>query len=906
MNRAIRGIKDLIGGRQNNRILRLFFPHNNPPGSDLLLNAFEGYESISRGFAFKLELLSDNRELPLKDMLGKLLCVHLVRKDGSLRYFTGHCMSFSLTKVEDIAHYEATLVPWFDYLSLRKNNYLFHNKTLIQQISTIFANYTPHDRWDYRLRGADPAMTYACQFDETDSNYVQRRMESVGWHYFYEHSEHDSKLIVSDDSTYAEPIEGDPKVRFHRHGGSQEEDAISEWSAVRKAIQSGVAVTAFDFKSATPGSASMPTIMRQGIVPAIETHEYVGAYGIKNMADGDRLTRLRMEELERGAKQYSGRSNNFRLLPGRYFKRETGNGRVYASDRDPQKNEFLILEVRHSATNNYLQNQKEPEYSNRFTCMRKAVPWRPGRNFNSIDTKIPALQTATVVGPPNQGAIHTDEYGCIRVQFHWDRKGRNDDSSSAWIRQASPVAGNQLGFYMSNRVDSEVLVAHIDANPDRPLVLAGVHNARHMPPWSLPGQRALSGLRSRELTPAGGNSMLGRSNCLVLDDTNGQIQAQLKSDHAHSQLSLGYITHIDGNAGRRDERGQGWELYTQAWGVARAAMGMLITTESRPGTGSPIKDMGETVRRLKQARERHKALAELALNHTAQESVEQQAAVVMALEQQERAIAGSGESAFPELATPHLVLASAAGIEATSAQSSHFASDAHTALTAGQNLSLAAGDSMFASVRQAFRLFVHKAGMKLIAAAGKITIQAQSDDLDIIANKVLFIMSQSDWIQMTAKKGIRMQVGEQMLEISDLIRFLSTKPVEFHGNLETLPPRTVVPPPVEPVIKPLPQILQYELTTHAAGGEVHVNVPYTLYRGDTKVEDGVTDDAGRIVIEHQDGIPDYRVVLSNGEELDLRVSARLAASGQPVHLEQSRANQGWRAFGSAAGSRHHK
>ncbi|MES2742297.1 MAG: type VI secretion system Vgr family protein [Pseudomonadota bacterium] len=907
MNRAARSIHDLIGGRQHHRILRMSFPHNNAPGSDLLVNQLAGVESVSRGFEFTLELLSDDRGLALKDMLGKLLSVELVRKDGSLRYFSGYCLSFGLKKIEDFAFYEARMAPWFDYLALRKNNCLFHNRTLIQQIGSIFSHYAPHAVWDWRQHGDDPEMTYACQFDETDSNYVQRRLEAAGWHHFYEHGAAEHKLILCDDSTYAEPIEGDPKVRLHRHGGAQEEDAIGEWSSVRHVTQGSVAVSAFDFKSPTPRLTSMPTLIRQGRVPDIETYEYVGAHGIKNLADGDRLTRLRMEEIEKGAKQYHGVSNNFRLVPGRYFKLDQAIARVrYGAGGNPSKNDFLILEVSHLVTNNYLQSEKAPEYSNRFTCIRKAVPWRPGRSFNSIDTKILVPQTATVVGPEGQGAIHVDPYGRIRVQFHWDREGRNNDCSSAWIRSAMAWAGNQSGLYATHRIDSEVLLVHIDGNPDRPFVLAGVHNANYMPPWALPAQRALTGLRSRELTATGGNGILGRSNFLVLDDTHQQIQAQLKSDHEHSQLSLGSITRLDGNAGRREARGQGWELYTQAWGVARAARGMLLTTESRPGAGSPIKDMGETVRRLRQARERHQALAEAALQSGAQEHSDQQVAVSAALEQQDCAIGGAGEEAFPELNAPHLVLASPAGIETSSAQSSHFASEAHTVLTAGQNLSLAAGDSLFASVRQAFRLFVHKAGMKLVAAAGKISIQAQSDDLDIIANKVLLLMSQSDWIQLTAKKGIRLQGGDQMLEISDLVQFMTTKPVRFHGNLETLPPQNVPPIAVAPVPEPLPQTLLYELSSHAADGRVHAGVAYTLYRGTAKVEEGMSDQSGRITIEHKDGVPDYRVVLSNGEQLVLRVSERLVGDSDAAHPEQSRANQGWRALDDGAGGREHQ
>ncbi len=106
------------------------------------------------------------------------------------------------------------------------------------------------------------------------------------------------------------------------------------------------------------------------------------------------------------------------------------------------------------------------------------------------------------------------------------------------------------------RIGQEVIVSFYGGDPDQPIVTGSVFNAMNTPPWSLPDQQALSGFRSRELMPGGGNSAAGRSNHLILDDTEQKIQAQLKSDHAHSQLSLGHITRIANNQGRQDARGE--------------------------------------------------------------------------------------------------------------------------------------------------------------------------------------------------------------------------------------------------------------------------------------------------------------------------------------------------------------
>jgi type VI secretion system secreted protein VgrG len=219
--------------------------------------------------------------------------------------------------------------------------------------------------------------------------------------------------------------------------------------------------------------------------------------------------------------------------------------------------------------------------------------------------------------------------------------------------------------------------------------------------------------------------------------------------------------------------------------VTRAGKGLVITTEQLADTHSPIKAMGSTIDRIETSRKLHESLASQALRYRAHEDGQQET-VVDALRIQHCEIAGSDER-LSELTSPHVVISSSAGLEISTAESTHISSKEHIAITPGRNLSIAAGESMFASIKRMFCLFVEQAGMKLIAAAGKVTISAQQDDIDIIAKKVLSLISQTDWIELKAKKGIRLHGSDSMLEISDIVQFFTAKPVLFRGNLETLP-----------------------------------------------------------------------------------------------------------------------
>jgi type VI secretion system secreted protein VgrG len=522
MRDVIQTLQDVTAERQHNRILRLSFPNDDGPDALLLVNVLEAYEGLSRPFEFTLELLSDDAHIHLKDLQGKLLCVELVRKDGTLRYFSGRVFRFSLKKVDGgIAYYEARLGPWLNYLSLRKDNYLFHNATLYDQTRSIFGDYGGLADWDWRVAGADKPMTDACQFDETDINYLARRWGAAGLFYWFEHSAAGHTLVLSDDSTAAAPIDGTADVPYQRHGGVIEEDGIGDWSPLRQLVHGSVVLSSYDFKSARPVVASTATLNQQGAVPAIESYEYTGAFGFKDNAHGDALAKLRMEEIEARGKLFEGGGNNRQLMPGRWF-RLTGH---FDDEGGDAASEFLVVDCTHRATNNYQVGSGEAHYENRLTCLRRKIPWRPGRGFHCSETKVYGIQTATVVGPDGE-EIHTDEYGRVRVQFHWDREGTGDERSSAWIRVATPWAGSNFGMTSIPRIGSEVIVSFMGGDPDRPIITGMIPNANTMPAWDLPANKTQSGFLSRS-TPGGSYE---HANAIRFEDKKGAEQVWIQAE----------------------------------------------------------------------------------------------------------------------------------------------------------------------------------------------------------------------------------------------------------------------------------------------------------------------------------------------------------------------------------------
>lgn len=477
-----------------------------------------------------------------------------------------------------------------------------------------------------------------------------------------------------------------------------------------------------------------------------EAYEWPG--GFIQHGDGEDYARLRTEEQLSERSRARGRSNLRELAPG-YTMRLADHPRV------DQNQQYLLLGVSYHLRENVEASEGVGRTEGSvqhfaFDAQPTRFAWRPRRTTPKPRTQGP--QTAVVVGPAGE-EIWTDRYGRIKVQFHWDRIGEDNEHSSCWVRVSTAWAGSTFGMAALPRIGQEVIVDFLNGDPDCPVVTGRVHNADEMPAWQLPDQKHLSGIRSREL---GG----GRSNHLALDDSSGKVQAQLNSDHQSSSLSLGHIARIEDVEGRKDDRGQGFELRTDGHGAVRAANGLLLSTEARANAQAHITDMRETTARLTQARDLHEGLSQAAQEAKAHESGDQDA-VTKALKEQNDNIKGRGgnkeHSIFPEFQEPHLTLASPEGIQATAAGSTHIVSGEHTAITSGAHASIGAGKSLLVSAKEAVRLFAHKAGMKFTAGSSDIDIRALKASVNMLAK--MNIKLEAHRITITARDEVLINGG---------------------------------------------------------------------------------------------------------------------------------------------------
>lgn len=647
--------------------------------------------------------------------------------------------------------YKLTLRPWLHLATLTTDCKIFQDKTVVQILDELLSDYSfPVDK---RLFETYPVRDFETQFNETDFDFFSRLCEEWGLSYHFESTEGKHRLVLSDAMGAYKPMESEAyrEVEYHAPGWKVDAEYISSFVPGSHLTSGGYSTRDYDYtrpRADLGASRRDPRSTGQADGEVYQWHAtHAGSHYAQPRAgstaandpqsEGRLLALLRMQTLRTHGDRAQASGNLRGMVPGCTFKlgkhpRQNANAEYLVLDTD-----FVIENVAQDSQNKGAARERQQQWhvEVKFTAHPVIRPLRPVPTHAKPQTGGP--QSALVVGPEGQN-IWTDELGRIKVQFPWDRIGQKNQYSTCWLRVSSPWAGNQLGGIHLPRIGQEVIVDFFGGDPDLPICTGRVHNQLNLSPWALPNQSALSGFRSRELTKEGGNSAAGRSNHVVLDDTEGKIQAQLKSDHQHSSLSLGHITRIEDNAGRKDPRGQGFELRTDGHGALRAKDGLLVTTEPRPNAQSHALDSTETASRLAQSQEQHDGLATTAMKAEAHEPGDQDE-VALAIKKQNDDIRGGGgnraEGDFPEFLAPHLVLASPVGIETSTSNSTHIASGEHIALTSGSHTSVSSNKSFLVSAAQAVRLFAFKSFIKIVAAQEDIDITALKKSIHLLARK---------------------------------------------------------------------------------------------------------------------------------------------------------------------------
>ncbi len=459
----------------------LYFSLTTPLGPDkLLLRSFRGEERLSSLFQFTLELESEDPSIDFSQVVGQGATITLHLADGSDRYIDGVIGRFVQGGSDPtFTRYYAELHPWPWLLTHSADCKIFQEMSVPDIVESVFGD---HGFTDFRrsLTGSYSPREYCVQYNETAFDFVSRLFEEEGIFYFFEHAQGKHTLVMADSPSAFAVCPGAASVRYGTRGVWTQQNTLFHLTLEEAVISGAFALDDYNFETpSTDLIASVSSqVARDGASTAASRRVYHYPGRFLKKAAGDALTKLRAEEREAQVRWLRGEGYCRAFLPG--FKTT-----VEDHPRGDVNADYVLARVIHAAT--------WEGYTNSFEALPANTPFRPART--TPKPIIPGTQTALVVGKAGE-EIWTDQYGRIKVQFHWDQVGQKDEKSSCWIRVAQGWAGRSWGHWFLPRIGQEVVVSFLEGNPDRPLVTGGVYNAEQTVPYPLPDEQTKSTVKS--------------------------------------------------------------------------------------------------------------------------------------------------------------------------------------------------------------------------------------------------------------------------------------------------------------------------------------------------------------------------------------------------------------------------
>jgi len=488
----------------------------------LLFRRMVAREELGRLPEYRLELLRETKLPAIKaaELVGAKVDIKIRIDKSSNRYINGYVTRLERGGVVgryDV--YQVLVQPWLWQLTLGADCKIFQNESALDVIKAVFAGYSQAGTVKTGdVSGAKNKRPYTAQYRETDFNFVLRLMEEEGIHFYFTHEKGSHTLVLTDQASTHPTITGSTLRWAPAQLGEQlSEDVITEWAMAHQ-------LGSLQFSS-TDYAAEQPTLslatQASRTVPyskgpsGLKVFDYPGDFGDVSM-DGSPDSRKTVGNTwaQHQVDRYeSGRVVAVALSPYRHC----SAGVTFSLSDHPDAGGYLItaldMEVRFT---HY--EARDSEAEDNFLCRFEVVPKTTAYRPPAIARRalVHGPQTATVTGESGD-EIMTDQYGRVKVQFRWDRVGKSNQDSSCWLRVSQPWAGKQFGMIALPRVGDEVIVEFLEGNPDRPLITGRVYNGVNKPPYTLPAQATVSGIKTQ--SSKGGS--LTTANELRFDDKNG-------------------------------------------------------------------------------------------------------------------------------------------------------------------------------------------------------------------------------------------------------------------------------------------------------------------------------------------------------------------------------------------------
>jgi type VI secretion system secreted protein VgrG len=521
---------------QESRIFEL----TTPLGKDvLMLSRMSGAEAISQPFHWDLELVSEQDDVDADDILGQKVAVGLTLPNGTERYFHGVVSEFSQGGwIQRFSSYRAVVRPWYWLLTRTADCRIYQELTVPQIYEEVVKQYGFTD-YELRLTGTYKPWEYCVQYRETDFNFLSRLLEQEGIYYFFVHEETKHTMVLADDPSAHKTLDGYETVPYYAPGGKdtqRERDHLESWSYTKSVQPGSYATTDFDFEAPRKPLAATESISRKHAQANYEIFDYPAELTSLDSGQSSATAKVRIQELQSSYMVAHGHGNAAGLATGLRFKLDK-------YPRTALNIEYVITSANYTLTADSFEpgeSHGAEEFAVSIEVIDAQTLFRPDRR--TPKPVIQGAQTAMVVGKAGE-EIFTDKYARVKVQFHWDRYGKQDEKSSCWIRVSQVWAGKTWGGIHIPRIGQEVIVSFLEGDPDQPIITGRVYNGDSMPPYGLPANATQSGIKSRSSKGGSGANF----NEIRMEDLKGSEQLYIHAEKNQDNMVENDATHTVGH-----------------------------------------------------------------------------------------------------------------------------------------------------------------------------------------------------------------------------------------------------------------------------------------------------------------------------------------------------------------------
>jgi type VI secretion system secreted protein VgrG len=544
---------------------RFIIKSDSPVNDELMFWSVVGQECLSRPAVYELTVLSANEKIDAKDVLGRAfdVVIEFLDADGGKheRHCQGHAVRFMRRgSVGRYIEYRFTLRSWFWLLTKRSNSRILQDQPVLKVLDAVFED-SPIKRFKKvqsdKVIGTHAARRYSVQHQESDYQYLSRLLEDEGVYYWFDTHVAPGTMHLADASDVAhEKLPVTSTLSYVPFGATEARfNEISRWVDSRRLGTGKFASRDSDFKAVRKKLSADKGDPDTHELADLEAFEFPGGYFGND--DTEDAAKVRMEELAarrrmnwaltRWPDVAAGMSFTFHghpmgepdsdyLIAGCAFVvTHPGYESLGEADGNVQRQGQVLLELLQDdpinagwieAVHDIVRGTPDliapMRGSSAFllTVLPAETPFRPPRLTPRVS--MPGPQSAIVVGPKGE-EIHADDFGRVKVHFHWDRYDKSDEKSTCWVRVSQPWAGKGWGGYFIPRIGQEVIVDFLNGDPDRPIIIGRVYNDDQPKPFDSHTQ---SGFRTRS-TPKG-----SAANCneLRFDDKKGSEQVYLHAE----------------------------------------------------------------------------------------------------------------------------------------------------------------------------------------------------------------------------------------------------------------------------------------------------------------------------------------------------------------------------------------